>query len=63
MITRGHLDGREVSGLATVMVGSYSDDEPGSPWRVALFVDGIADEVRQGDLADVFLGRLGGEHT
>lgn len=61
MITQGHVDGRDVSGLTTVMVGSYSDDEPGSPWRVALFVDETADEVRQGDLADVFLGRLGGD--
>jgi hypothetical protein len=43
------------------MVGSYSDDEPGSPWRVALFVDENADEDRRKDLADVFLGRIGGD--
>lgn len=44
-----------------MLVGSYSDDEPGSPWRVALFVDETADEDRQRDLADVFLGRIGGD--
>lgn len=61
MIEEGHVDGRDLSGLSTVMVGSYSDDEPGSPWRVILFVDETADEDRQEDLADVFLGRLGGD--
>ena len=61
MIEKGHVEGRDLSGLSTVMVGSYSDDEPGSPWRVALFVDETADEVRQGDLANLFLGRFGGD--
>ncbi|MGH8952996.1 MAG: DUF1326 domain-containing protein [Acidimicrobiia bacterium] len=61
MIEEGHLDGRDLSGLSTVMVGSYSDDERGSPWRVVIFVDETADEDRQQDLADVFLGRLGGD--
>ena len=60
-IDEGHVDGRDLSGLSTVMVGSYSDDEQGSPWRVALFVDEDADEDRQRDLADVFLGRIGGD--
>ncbi len=61
MIGNGHVDGRDLSGLSTVMVGSYSDDEPGSRWRATLFVDESADEIRQGDLADVFLGRIGGD--
>lgn len=60
-IEKGHVDGRDLSGLSTVLVGSYSDDEPGSPWRVALFVDEDADEDLQGDLADVFLGRIDGD--
>lgn len=60
-IEEGHVDGRDLSGLSTVLVGSYSDDESGSPWRVALFVDENADEDRQGDLADVFLGRIDGD--
>jgi hypothetical protein len=60
-IEEGHVDGRDLSALSTVLVGSYSDDEPKSPWRVALFVDENADEDRQGDLADVFLGRIDGD--
>ncbi|MEX2653873.1 MAG: DUF1326 domain-containing protein [Acidimicrobiia bacterium] len=61
MIEEGDVEGRDLSGLSTVMVGSYSDDEPGSPWRVVVFVDQTADEQRQQDLSDVFLGRLGGD--
>jgi hypothetical protein len=61
LIEAGHVDDRDLSGFSTVLVGSYSDDEPGSPWRVALFVDETADQDRQRDLADVFLGRIGGD--
>ncbi len=61
MVEQGDVDGRDLSELAVVMVGSYSDDEPGAPWRVVLFVDETADEVRRNDLSDVFLGRLGGD--
>ena len=61
MLEKGHVDGRDLSGLSTVLVGSYADDESGSPWRVALFIDETADEDRQRDLADVFLGRIGGD--
>ncbi len=60
-IDEGHVDGRDLSGRSAVMVGSYSDDEEGVPWRVALFVDENADEEGQKDLADVFLGRIGGD--
>ena len=61
LIAQGHVDGRDLSRLSTVMVGSFSDAEPRTPWRVTLFVDETADEVRQRDLADVFLGRIGGD--
>lgn len=61
MVEKGQVDGRDVSGLSTVLVGSYSDDEEGAPWRVALFVDTNGDEDQRRDLADVFLGRLGGD--
>jgi hypothetical protein len=61
MIEEGKVDDRDLSGLSTVLVGSCSDDEPDSPWRVALFVDENANEARQGDLADVFLGRIAGD--
>jgi len=57
----GNMNGEDLSGLSVALVGSYSDDEPGSPWRVALFVDENADEARQGYLADIFLGRIDGD--
>ena len=60
-VEEGQADGRDLSGLGAVLAGSYSDDEPGSPWRVVLFVDENADEDRQRDLADVFLGRIDGD--
>lgn len=60
-ITCGHVDDRDLAGLSVVLVGSYVDEEPHSPWRVAMFVDDRADEIQQADLADVFLGRLGGD--
>jgi hypothetical protein len=42
------------------MVGSYDDDEPGSPWTVSLFIDDLADSRQAEALADIFLGRVGG---
>lgn len=38
------------------MTYSYDDDEPRSPWTLVLYVDG------PDQLADILLGRLGGEH-
>ncbi len=61
IIEKGHVDGRDLSGLSAVLAGSYSDDEPGSPWRVVLFVDERGDAQRQEDLVDIFLGRIGGD--
>ena len=58
-IERGHAGGIDLAGLAVVMAGFYQDDEPGSPWRVALYVDERGDELQRAALADVFLGRLG----
>lgn len=60
-IEKGNADGLDVSGLDVVLVGSYSDDEPGSPWRVILYVDEGATAAQQAALADIFLGRAGGE--
>jgi hypothetical protein len=42
------------------MVGSYNDDEPGSPWTVALLIDDDANLDQQTVLTDIFLGRAGG---
>lgn len=56
----GEADGLRLDGLSVVLAGSYSDDEPGQPWRVALYVDEDGDEAQRAALADIFLGRAGG---
>jgi hypothetical protein len=60
LITGGHRGDIELAGRQVVMVGSYDDDEPGSPWTVSLFVDDQADDRQHAALADIFLGRAGG---
>ncbi len=59
-VRNGHADSLDVSGLDVVLAGSYGDDEPGSPWRVILYVDERATAAQQAALADIFLGRAGG---
>lgn len=54
-----HGDTR-LDGLTTVMVGSYTDGERWTPWRVALLVDETASPEARAVLADIFLGRAGG---
>jgi hypothetical protein len=39
LISEGNVDEVDVSGLAAVLVSRYDDDEPGSPWTIALHVD------------------------
>jgi len=59
-ILDGHAGDLDLSGLDVVMVGAYDDDEPGSPWRVALYVDERGSNEQQEALASIFLGRAGG---
>lgn len=59
-IETGQREGRDLSGRSAVLVGSCADDEPGSPWRVSLFIDDEATAAQYDDLADIFLGRAGG---
>ncbi|MDP9235169.1 MAG: DUF1326 domain-containing protein [Actinomycetota bacterium] len=59
-IREGDGDGVDLRDLGVVLAGSYGDDEPGSPWRVVLYVDDRADEDQASVLADIFLGRAGG---
>jgi hypothetical protein len=54
-------DDVDLSGLEVVMAGTYDDDERGSPWRVALYVDDRADDLQHRALAEIFLGRAGGD--
>ncbi len=60
-VAEGTADGLSLSGLGVVMAGSYDDDEPGSPWRVVLYVDDQAEPAQRAALAAIFLGRAGGD--
>ena len=59
-IKRGYSGEVDLTDRKVVMVGSYNDDEPGSPWTVALLIDDEANLAQQAALADIFLGRVGG---
>ena len=56
-VHEGHAGSVELAGSGAVMTFQYDDDEPGSPWTLVLHVDG------PDELADILLGRLGGEHV
>ena len=60
-IKQGHAGRVDLAGLAVVLAGSYSDDEPGKPWRVVLYVDERSDDAQHEALTAIFLGRAGGE--
>jgi Protein of unknown function (DUF1326) len=56
-IDEGDVDGVDLAGTGALMTYLYDDDEPGSPWTLVLHVDGPE------ELAEILLGRLGGEHV
>jgi hypothetical protein len=60
-IKDGNAGGINLSGQSVVLAGTYNDDEPGAPWRVILYVDENGSEQQQRILADIFLGRAGGD--
>jgi hypothetical protein len=60
LIEDGQSAGVGLNDLHVVMAGSYSDDEPGSPWRVILYVDERATAQQRAALEAIFLGRAGG---
>ncbi len=62
-IARGHSGDLDLSGRQVVMIGSYDDDEDGSPWTVTLLVDRLANDGQRAALADIFLGCAGGTPT
>jgi hypothetical protein len=55
-VDAGDAQGIDLSGTGAVMTYSYDDDEPGSPWKLVLYVDGPS------ELGEILLGRFGGEH-
>jgi hypothetical protein len=50
----------DLSGLGAVLVLSYEDDEPGSPWTYFLYVDERGGEHQREALALILTGELGG---
>jgi hypothetical protein len=50
----------DLAGLGVVLAARYSDDEEGSPWTFALFVDERGDADQQEALGQIFSGALGG---
>jgi hypothetical protein len=56
----GQADGVDLSQTAAAIVCRYDDDEPGSPWTIALHVDERAPEAARAALADILLGGRGG---
>jgi|HubBroStandDraft_6_1064221.scaffolds.fasta_scaffold581105_2 hypothetical protein len=59
-ISSGRADGLTLDDLAAVMAGWYDEDEPGSPWRVSLYLDERANAEQHAALVAIFLGRAGG---
>jgi hypothetical protein len=60
-IEAGSADELSLADRQVVMAGSYHDDEPGSPWSVALYLDDRCSPRQHDALADIFLGRAGGQ--
>jgi hypothetical protein len=60
MIEEGGAGDVDLAGMRVVLASRYHDDEPGSPWRFALFVDERGDQRQRGAIGDIFTGRLGG---
>jgi hypothetical protein len=63
IVEAGGADGVDLAGMRAVLVSRYHDDEPGSPWSAALFVDARGDESQREAIADILTGRLGGSPT
>jgi hypothetical protein len=60
IVKEGATGAVDLADMHVVLVSRYHDDEPGSPWTFALFVDARGDVQQRQALADIFTGRLGG---
>jgi hypothetical protein len=63
IVAEGRAGEVDLAEMRAVLVSRYHDDEPGSPWTFALFVDARGDARQRQALADIFTGRLGGTPT
>jgi hypothetical protein len=60
-VAEGRRNDLDLSGRTVAMAGFYADDEEGSPWRVILYVDRDAAPDQRDALAEIFLGKAGGD--
>src|SRR5262249_11480715 len=60
LIEAGVAGSVDLAGFAVVLVFSYDDDEPGSPWSMLLHLDDRAGDEQRAALQGIFLGELGG---
>jgi len=59
-IAKGQAGAIELAGLAVAIAGRYDDHEPGSPWRVSIYVDERARDGQFDALGEIFQGNAGG---
>jgi hypothetical protein len=59
-ITEGNFDGVDLGDRKVAMALTYDNDEPGSPWRIVLYVDAEASAGAEAALQSIFCGRAGG---
>ena len=60
LIEDGFAADTDLSGLPVALATRYSDDEGGSPWMFALFVDERGDPAQCEAVGQIFSGALGG---
>jgi hypothetical protein len=60
-VHEGRAGDVDLGGLNAALVYSYSDDEERSPWRFNVHVDARGDRRQQVALADILVGKLGGQ--
>jgi len=59
-VAKGSHGTIDLSGRRVVMVGYWDEEEPGTPWRVGVYVDRDASEEQRHLLAGIVTGREGG---
>jgi hypothetical protein len=60
IVEEGSVGNVDLADMRAVLASRYHDDEPGSPWTFALFVDARGDQHQRQAMAEIFTGRLGG---
>jgi len=62
-IEEGQAEGVDLAGLGVVLATRYSDDEEGSPWSFAVYVDERGDQAQREALEAIFTGRWPGSQV